>query len=281
MHTGLRSFQPLVPPGELRGSVARSAADLPLTSLWEWRRLISELYAEVRALEPSAAWSRWCCVRDQLFRDHPQSPIPQEERSTFPGVDYFPYDPSSRFTVALDQLDSSDMLTMAVGRDGEVNLRPFARTRGLHPRTGAELTLYWISGYGGGVFLPFGDGTNGSESFAGGRYLLDTIKGADLGWTEDRKAILDFNFAYNPSCSYSDRWVCPLAPVQKSLLSQSERVSGVGAEYAHEAALARALTQIKCSGLALWMELTIRWTFCRPPADAGTFCLGRCTQGLV
>jgi len=106
---------------------------------------------------------------------------------------------------------------MQAGRDGEVNLRPFATTRGLQQVLGAELTLYWINGYGGGVFLPFGDETNGSKSFAGGRYLLDTIKGADLGWTADMKVILDFNFAYNPSCSYSDQWVCPLAPSQNKL----------------------------------------------------------------
>ncbi len=132
----------------------------------------------------------------------------------FAGLDYFPYEPSLRFTVELDELHGADPLTMQAGRDGSVNLRPFAKTQGLEHGLGAELTLYWIDGYGGGVFLPFGDKTNGSESFAGGRYLLDTIKGADLGWTADMKIILDFNFAYNPSCSYSDQWVCPLAPSQ-------------------------------------------------------------------
>jgi uncharacterized protein (DUF1684 family) len=101
---------------------------------------------------------------------------------------------------------------MTVGRDGEVELRPFARTRGLEPHLGKELTLYWIAGYGGGVFLPFRDGTSGTTTFTGGRYLLDTIKGADLGWASGGRIILDFNFAYNPSCSYSDDWVCPLAP---------------------------------------------------------------------
>ena len=56
----------------------------------------------------------------------------------------------------------------------------------------------------------------GAAPYAGGRYLLDTIKGADLGQTKGR-VVLDFNFAYNPSCSYSDRWVCPLAPAANRL----------------------------------------------------------------
>lgn len=187
-------------------------------SLWQWRRSISELYAEVRTLDPPTAWLRWCAVRDHLFRHHPQSPIEPERRSSFAGLRYYPYQPSLRLTVTLDRLQSAPLITMGAGSDGEVTLLPFARSSGLGRVFGAELTLYWIEGYGGGVFLPFGDATNGRKTFSGGRYLLDTIKGADLGWTSDGRAILDFNFAYNPSCSYSDQWVCPLASSQNRLL---------------------------------------------------------------
>ena len=73
------------------------------------------------------------------------------------------------------------------------------------------LELYWLEGYGGGLYLPFADATSGDETYGAGRYLLDTIKGADLGLEHDR-LVLDFNFAYNPSCAYDPRWVCPLAP---------------------------------------------------------------------
>jgi uncharacterized protein (DUF1684 family) len=73
------------------------------------------------------------------------------------------------------------------------------------------LELYWLEGYGGGIYLPFADATSGTSTFGGGRYLLDTVKGADLG-TDGERLVLDFNFAYNPSCAYDPRWVCPLAP---------------------------------------------------------------------
>ncbi len=72
--------------------------------------------------------------------------------------------------------------------------------------------MYWIAGYGGGAFLPFADTTNGRESDGGGSYLLDTIKGAHLGKDAEGRTVIDFNYAYNPSCSYSDRYICPLAP---------------------------------------------------------------------
>jgi len=74
-----------------------------------------------------------------------------------------------------------------------------------------ELELYWLDAYGGGIFLPFGDETNGHETYGAGRYLLDTVKGADLGGQGDR-LVLDFNFAFNPSCAYDETWACPLSP---------------------------------------------------------------------
>jgi uncharacterized protein (DUF1684 family) len=77
--------------------------------------------------------------------------------------------------------------------------------------TEQQLELYWLDGYGGGLFVPFRDGTAGTETYGAGRYLFDTIKGADLGMHGDR-IIFDFNFAFNPSCAYDPRWVCPLAP---------------------------------------------------------------------
>ena len=105
-------------------------------------------------------------------------------------------------TATAEEIDLSD--------DGTLSLYPSVQTLGLSQALGAELTLYWIAGYGGGLFLPFVDATSGSETYGGGRYLLDTIKGADLG-VADGRTVLDFNFAYNPSCSYSPQWTCPLA----------------------------------------------------------------------
>jgi uncharacterized protein (DUF1684 family) len=91
-----------------------------------------------------------------------------------------------------------------------------------------RLALYWFQGYGGGLWLPFADATTGSTTYGGGRYLIDTIKGADLGGSAER-FVLDFNFAYNPSCAYDDRWSCPLAPAENRLsiaIEAGERMPG-------------------------------------------------------
>lgn len=184
-------------------------------ALWDWRRRVAALYAEVRAAsDPVAAWRHWRTTRDELFRSHPQSPVTGVE---FAGLVYGEYDPALRFAVELNPLDAAPAIRANGGVDGMLTLTPFARTAGLAPRLGGELTFYWIEGYAGGVFLPFRDATSGRTTYGGGRYLLDTAKGADLGRDGRGRTILDFNFAYNPSCAYSPRWVCPLAPSENGL----------------------------------------------------------------
>ena len=196
-------------------AAAATPADLlhDHATLWDWRRQIAGLYAEVRALEhPRLGWQLWRETRDRLFREHPQSPLDPAQRTALEHLPLFDYDPALRCTARLAPAAGGEPVTMSGGGDGAIRMLPFARTAGLEARLGGELTLYWFGGYGGGVFLPFKDATAGRETYGGGRYLLDTIKGADLGTTADGRVILDFNFAYNPSCAYSDRWTCPLAP---------------------------------------------------------------------
>jgi uncharacterized protein (DUF1684 family) len=195
---------------------AQASHDAAL-SLWEWRREVFELYGRVRADAPRAGWELWRHTRDRLFREHPQTPLEADQRADFVGLPLFPYDPGLRFEVETRPVASATPHRVDAGKDGALTLTPFAVTDGLRAVLGGELTLFWIGGYGGGVFLPFRDGTSGHETYGGGRYLLDTIKGADLGRTAEGRLILDFNFAYNPSCSYSDLWVCPLSPPENTL----------------------------------------------------------------
>jgi uncharacterized protein (DUF1684 family) len=185
-------------------------------TLLDWKRRVSGLYAEVRAApDAETAWRRWREVRDELFRDHPQSPLPAESRAGFRGLPHFDYDPALR---VLADVEPADGAQVRIGSSGEepVLFRHFATARFELAGGPQALAVYWLEGYGGGVFLPFADATGGKETYGAGRYLLDTVKGADLGEAGGR-LVLDFNFAYNPSCSYDPRWVCPLTPPQNHL----------------------------------------------------------------
>jgi uncharacterized protein (DUF1684 family) len=169
--------------------------------LLDWKRQVFALYADVRqASHPSVGWQRWCAVRAALFCDHPQSP----RAGTRP--QYFPYDHAWRFLAEVVPAEPESRKIAGSGPE------PVAATRFAHARfAGHELELFWLDAYGGGLFLPFRDATGGTETYGGGRYLLDTVKGADLGGSGSR-LVVDLNFAYHPSCTYDPRWSCPLAP---------------------------------------------------------------------
>jgi uncharacterized protein len=180
-------------------------------SLLDWKRRIFELYETVRSdREPERAWQRWRDVRDELFRSHPQSPLHAEQRATFEAVPYFDYDPALR---VFGVVEPAERVRREIATSGEHPYRftRFARTHFELANAAHTLDLYWLEGYGGGLYLCFADATSGRESYGACRYLLDTVKGSDLG-ERNGKLVLDFNFSYNPSCAYDPRWVCPLAP---------------------------------------------------------------------
>lgn len=184
----------------------------------DWRRRTAALYAEVRTpTEPvELRWTRFWTGRDALFRSHPATPLEPGDAAGFEGAPRFPYDPALRFAVRPEPVEGAEPLVVRLRDDGELRLAPVARLRFVVGSEPSELVLYALGGYGGGLFLPFRDGTSGRETYGGGRYLLDTVKHADLGEEEGprggRRLVLDFNFAYHPSCVYSPRWDCPLAP---------------------------------------------------------------------
>ncbi|MBW3588691.1 MAG: DUF1684 domain-containing protein [Actinobacteria bacterium] len=180
-----------------------------MLELLDWRRRIADLYHEVRSMEPERGWRHWRDTRDRMFGEHPESPIPQDKRSRFNGLSYFDYDPSARVAVKLAPATEEHF---DVGsRDGTHGFTRFGTAEFILLDTQISLELYWLDGYAGGLFLPFRDATAGAVTYGAGRYLLDTAKGADLG-DEDGGLVLDFNFAYHPSCAYDPKWACPLAP---------------------------------------------------------------------
>lgn len=184
-------------------------------ALLDYRRRVSDLYRRVREMGPGPdSWAVWREERDVLFREHPQSALEPEDRDGFAGLKYFPYDPDWSFEVSVEPVDDREE---TIGHSGQGST-PFRRFGRLELPFGETLELFWLESYGGGVFLPFRDGTSGAETYGGGRYLLDSVKGSDLGGEE--RLVLDFNFAYHPSCVYSNRWSCPLAPAQNHLSTQ-------------------------------------------------------------
>ena len=178
--------------------------------LADWRREISELYAAVRAEDdPRRGFAQWRQRRDELFRSHPQSPLLPGDPMRASGLPYWPYDPALRFELPLLPAGREVSLSVPTS-DGVIPMARIGLVR-LPAPLDAVIDVWWLRQYAGGLLLPLRDGTAGQSSYGGGRYALDTAKGADLGG-RDGRLIVDLNFLYHPSCRYNDAWQCPLAP---------------------------------------------------------------------
>jgi len=185
----------------------------PVTALElaDWRQATAALYACVREqADPAVAHALWRDGRDKLMRTHPQSPLAEADPMRASGVPYWPYDPALRWQLPVEPASRPQRLEIDTGADGVTRLEQVGWVT-LPAPVGRRLALWWLDQYGGGLFLPVRDATAGAFSYGGGRYLLDSVKGADLGLAGSA-LVIDLNFLYHPSCRYDDRWVCPLAP---------------------------------------------------------------------
>ena len=188
-------------------------------TLADWRHTVAEHYVAVRALSGSdglAASTQFRAARERLFREHRDSPITPERRRTWPGLRWHAYDSGWRLRGIIDASAPRETFEISLASDGVLRCTRVGYARFAVAGNPAALAMYWFEGYGGGLWLPFSDASSGTESYGGGRYLYDTIKGADLG-IAGSEISLDFNFAYNPSCAYDDRWSCPLSPLENRL----------------------------------------------------------------
>jgi len=186
-----------------------------LLDLVDWRRRVGNLYR----IEGDDAIERFRAGRDELFGTHPQSPI--EDRATFTGLKWFAYDPAFRVQAELQPGDGAELDIDTGGDDGAVHYRRAGTLVFDIAGEAQRLTVLSLVQYAGGLFVPFRDATSGHETYGGGRYLFDTAKDTDGFALEttvgSNRVTIDFNYAYNPSCVYSPRWACPLAPPENFL----------------------------------------------------------------
>jgi uncharacterized protein (DUF1684 family) len=180
--------------------------------LADWRERVARLYLSDVDLDGFRA------ERDRLFADHPQSPIPRGE--PFAGLRYFPANPDAIVEAPVTASDG----TLAIDTGGDDGVVHYRRV-GIAGTPFGPLSLWWIDAYGGGLFLPVRDGTSAHETYGGGRYLTDTVKGTHgrgLVRVGPDRVRLDFNYLYNASCAYDDRWACPLAPPENRVPARIE-----------------------------------------------------------
>lgn len=145
----------------------------------------------------------------KTFLIRESSPLKNEDRKYFVGLNYFEID--RQFAVwanyqtlmnqGLSRLSTSGGEEREYIRDGILKFK----------LKGKELQLFsYRSKDSPDLFIPFGDETNGKETYQAGRYL-------DLQAPDSNQVLLDFNKAYNPYCAYNDEWSCVIPPPENKV----------------------------------------------------------------
>jgi uncharacterized protein len=181
--------------------------------------------------DPKVVWQRFWQERGLIFATHPQSALDVWQKARFSRLDVFPYEPKLGVEADLDTNVEPQRLEIVTSGDESMPMSLVGTASFRLDGERHELSLYWIDVYGGGLFLPFRDAS--PSTYGGGRYLIDSVKGSDFlpldGSPLNRRVWLDFNYAYNPSCAYNHRWVCPLAPPRNRLqleIQAGEKIYG-------------------------------------------------------
>lgn len=156
-------------------------------------------------------------AKDQLFRDKETSPIlNKKERKNFTGIKHYPPDRRLVITAKYQPLIEEDTLEF-ITSSGSVKL--YAKVATLEftiDSTALSLPAYQgielrkKAGYEKYLFVPFTDNTSGKETYGGGRYL-------DLDIPESDTITIDFNYAYNPYCAYTNGYSCPIPKPESRL----------------------------------------------------------------
>lgn len=150
------------------------------------------------------------------YKDSVESPLSKDDRLKFKKHQFYPIDLSYRVLadfILTPNEKTFDMPTTSgkfkeYVKYGEVHFMIHKRKFKLNVYR--SIALLKLEEYKNYLFLPFKDFTNSIETYGGGRYM-------DLIIPETSKIIIDFNKAYNPYCAYSDKFSCPIIPIENSL----------------------------------------------------------------
>ncbi len=161
--------------------------------------------------EPDGRLGAYRRRRDHFFAHHPNSPLTDEQRARFSGLDYFPERADLALSLTLDESGESvgDAVEMPTTDD---KAKPFTRAGSVRFELDGEpvtLTVF-REGERGSLFIPFRDASAGSETYEFGRYLEPQSR-------PDGTLDIDFNYAYNPFCAYGEGWSCPIPPEENHL----------------------------------------------------------------
>lgn len=150
--------------------------------------------------------------KDEAWKNDKESPLTDEQKKEFSGLNYFPLNPNLSFELELDKSFpdvGKEVVIKTTGDDEQVYLRA-GKVKFVVEGTDVEAIVFEDPEQEQfQYYLLFRDQTTGKETYENGR-MLQIPKKKD-------KLVIDFNYAYNPYSSYNDNWDCPITPSENIL----------------------------------------------------------------
>jgi uncharacterized protein (DUF1684 family) len=156
----------------------------------------------------------WRKERDNFFKTHERSPLLPQEKKSFRGLTYFPFDPQYVFHCEIKRYifhinNPKYYATFLTNKGTNKRYLRYGRVHFKWNDKECSIEVY-KSILSDNLFIPFKDKTNGKETYEGGRYI-------DAEILRGYKMVLDFNVAYHPTCVYNEKFTCVLPPKENVL----------------------------------------------------------------
>src|SRR5437763_5850982 len=128
--------------------------------LYDYRCRVAEMYrtrkqATLDGEDSATVLQRFRQSRDELFANHSQSALDQEQKRQFQGLRYFPYNPAMCIEAEIESDVEPQLLSVAMNVQETMTMTTVARLHFSLEGVKVALSLYWLNIYGGGLFLPF------------------------------------------------------------------------------------------------------------------------------
>ena len=149
--------------------------------------------------------------KDGEFRTSSESPIPEEKRKDFDGLEYFLPIKAYLVEATLQQATGTDTIILQTTKGTERKLLQAGTLSFTLLRQQQQLSAFrYLDDQANRLFIPFKDLSSGKTTYGGGRYLETIIESG-------KPITLDFNRAYNPYCVYNEDYVCPIPPLENKM----------------------------------------------------------------
>ena len=140
------------------------------------------------------------------------SPLRDEDKRAFEGLNYYPIDPTYKLTAKIDLINQRQPIFIPSTTGEQLKYIPFGYVTFTLKGKENKLILYqdWEEKNPNRLSLMFADKTSDIETYGGGRYM-------DVMFRNTNSVILDFNTAYNPYCHFNNEYSCPIPPRENIL----------------------------------------------------------------